>query len=48
MVNVLTPSAKDRGIGPKDQTEDGSIGICCVPAKHAVLRRKEDRLVCSE
>jgi hypothetical protein len=40
MVNVLTPSAEDRGIGPKDQTKDGNIGICCVPAKHAVLRRK--------
>jgi hypothetical protein len=40
MVNVLTPSAEDRGIGPKDQTKDSKIGIYCVSAEHAVLGRK--------
>jgi hypothetical protein len=43
MVNVLTPSAEDRWIEPRSgQTKDGKIGICCVLAKHAVLRRKSE------
>jgi hypothetical protein len=41
MISMLNPSAEDRGIEPRSgQTKDGKIGICCVPAKHAVLRRK--------
>ena len=41
MVSVLIPSVEDRGIGPRsDQTKDGTICMCCVPAKHAVLMRK--------
>ena len=48
MVSVLTPSAEDRWIVPRSgQTKDGKIGICCVLAKHAVLRRKR-KLVCLE
>ena len=41
MVSVLAPSAVDRGFEPRSgQTKDYKISICCFPAKHAALRRK--------
>ena len=41
MVSVLASSAVDRGFEPRSgQTKDCKIGICCVTAKHAALRRK--------
>jgi hypothetical protein len=41
MVSVLASSAVDRGFEPRSgQTKDCKIGICCVSAKHAALRRK--------
>jgi hypothetical protein len=41
MVNVLALSAVDRGFEPRlGQTKDYKIGVCCFPAKHAPLRRK--------
>ena len=41
MVSVLTSSAEDRGMEPRSgQTKDNKIGICCLLAKHASLRRK--------
>jgi hypothetical protein len=41
MVNVLVSSAVDRGFEPRaGQTKDYTIGICCLSAKHAALRRK--------
>ena len=36
MVSVLASSVVDRGSG---QTKDYKIGICCLSAKHAALRR---------
>jgi hypothetical protein len=49
MVSVLASSAVDRGFEPRSgQTKDYNIGICCLSAKHAALRRKEQRLVDSE
>ena len=46
MVSVLAWSAVDRGFQPRSgQTKDYNIGICCLSAKHAALRRKsKDRL----
>jgi hypothetical protein len=41
MVSVLTPKTEYRGIEPRSgQTKDGKIGICCVLAEHAPIRRK--------
>ncbi len=41
MANVLASSAVDRGFEARsDQTKDYKIGICCISAKHASLRRK--------
>ena len=41
MVSVLASSALDRGLLHRSgQTKDYAIGICCVSAKHAALRRK--------
>ncbi len=41
MVSVLASSAEDRGMEPRSgQTKDNTIGICCLSAKHASLRRK--------
>ena len=41
MVSVLASSAVDRGFEPRSgQTKDYKIGICCLSAKHAALRRK--------
>ena len=41
MVSVLATSADDRGMEPRSgQTKDNKIGICCLSAKHASLRRK--------
>jgi hypothetical protein len=41
MVNILSKSVVDRGFEPRSgQTKDFKIGICCLSAKHAVLRRK--------
>ena len=41
MVSVLASNAVDRGFEPlSDQTKDYKIGICCLSAKHAALRRK--------
>ena len=40
MVNMLSSSAEDDGFDPqKGQTKDYKICICCLPAKHATLRR---------
>ena len=41
MVSVLASSAADRGCEPRSgQTKDYKMGICCISAKHIVLRRK--------
>ena len=41
MVSVLALSAVDRVFEPRSgQTKDYKIGICCISAKHAALRRK--------
>jgi hypothetical protein len=41
MVSVLALSAVDRGFEPRSgQAKDYTIGMCCVFAKHATLRRK--------
>jgi hypothetical protein len=41
MVSMLASSAVDRGFKPRlGKTKDYKIGICCVSAKHAALRRK--------
>ena len=41
MVSVLASSVVDRGFDPRSaQTNDYTIGICCVSTKHAALRRK--------
>ena len=41
MVSMLALSAVDRGFKPRSgQTKDYKIGICCLSAKHAALRRK--------
>ena len=41
MVSMLASSAVDRGFKPRlGKTKDYKIGICCVFAKHAALRRK--------
>ena len=40
MIIVLASSAADRGFEPwSDQTNDYKIGICCLSAMHAALRR---------
>ena len=40
MVSVLTASAVECGLKTRsDQTKDYKIGICCLSAKHAALRR---------
>ena len=39
--NGFASSAVDRGFKPRlGKTKDYKIGICCVSAKHAALRRK--------
>ena len=49
MVGVLDSSAVDPGFEPWSvQTSDYKIGICCLSAKHAAFRGKEQRLVGSE
>jgi hypothetical protein len=41
MVSLLASSVVDRGFEPRSgHTEDYKIGICCLSAKHATLRRK--------
>ena len=41
MVSVLAPRAVYRGFKSRSgHTKDYKIGICCVSAKHAALRRK--------
>jgi hypothetical protein len=41
MVSVLASSVVDHGFEPQSgQTKDYKIGICCICAKHAALRRK--------
>ena len=41
MVSRLTLSVVDRGFKPRlSQTKDYKIGICCISAKHAALKRK--------
>ena len=41
MVSVLALSVLDHGFEPRPgQTKDYKIGICCLFAKHAALRRK--------
>jgi len=48
-VSVLASRKVDRGFEPRSgQTKDYKIGICCFSAKHAILRKKEQRLVGSE
>ena len=40
MVSMLASSAVDVGFEPwSGQTKDHKIGICCISAKHAALRR---------
>jgi hypothetical protein len=40
-VTVLSSSVVDRGFEPRSgQTKDYKIGMCCLSAKHAALRRK--------
>jgi hypothetical protein len=42
-VCVLASSAVDRGFEPRSgQTKDYTIGICCLSAKHAALKRKSN------
>jgi hypothetical protein len=49
MVSVLTSSAIDCGYEPGlGQTKEYKIGICCLSAKNASLRRTSKRLVGSE
>jgi hypothetical protein len=44
MVSVLASSAVDRGFDPPSgQHKDYKIGICCISAKHAALRRKSNQ-----
>jgi hypothetical protein len=41
MVSVLALSAVDRVLEPRlGQTKDYEIGICCLSAKYAALRKK--------
>jgi hypothetical protein len=41
MVNVFASSVIDRGFKSQSgQIKDYEIGICCLSAKHAALRRK--------
>ena len=41
MVSLLASSVVDRGFEPRSgHTEDYKIGMCCLSAKHATLRRK--------
>jgi hypothetical protein len=41
MVSELASSVVDRGFEPRSgQIKDYKIGICCLSAKHAALRRK--------
>ena len=41
MVSRLALSVVDRGFEPRlSQTKDYKIGICCISAKHAALKRK--------
>ena len=41
MISLLVSSVIDRGLEPRPgHTEDYKIGICCLSAKHATLRRK--------
>ena len=41
MFRVLASSAVDRGLEARSgQTKDYNIGICCISAQHAALRRK--------
>ena len=41
MVSLLASSVVDRGFEPRlDHTKDYKIGMCCLSAKHATLRRK--------
>jgi hypothetical protein len=43
MVSMLASSAIDRGFEPRSgQTKDYKIGICCLSAKHAALRKKSE------
>jgi hypothetical protein len=50
MVSVLASSVVDIGFKPRScQTKDYKIGICCLSAKHAALRRKnKDWLACNQ
>ena len=48
MVSVLASSAVDRVFEPRSgQTKGYTIGMCCLSAKHAAIRR-QSRLVGSE
>jgi hypothetical protein len=43
MVSVLTSSAVYRGFEPwLGQTKDYKIVVCCISAKHAALRNKDN------
>ena len=50
MVGMLASSVVDCGFEPRSgQTKDYKIGICCIPTKHAALRRRsKDWLVRNE
>jgi hypothetical protein len=46
MVSMLSSSAVDRGFEPRSgRTKEYKIGICCISAKHAVIRRKSKDLL---
>ena len=46
MVSVLSLSAVDRGFEPRSgKTKEYKIGICCISAKHAVIRIKNKDLL---
>ena len=43
MVSVLTSSAVYRGFEPRlGETKDYKIVVCCISAKHAALRNKDN------
>ena len=46
MVSALVSSVVDRRFDPRSgKTKEYKIGICCISAKHAVIRRKSKDLL---
>jgi len=49
MAGVLDSSVVDHGFEPRSgQTKDYRIGICCLCAKHAAVRRKSKDLLAQD